>query len=263
MAFGKHSAWSLSFIQGGDSDGGHCSGGDNSISMTEPVPNEALNNVLGESKTSANTALHVPVSGRGPLLLVGTDAGLIAWNTTDALTSAGDPWWVFNEENAEDFVQRADLLNESKSAIVNTMEVAGPRQPGGGVEEVTGVWLGTAGGLHLIDLSTFMQMPYSSISSERMYNIERWAEGANDVHSVLSYNGMVVIGSRDGTWCLEGGHTGVLGLYMNQTRVPGLVTSLVTLERDGKNWLFAGISPGRYMNIMPIDPQSVDSDFHV
>ena len=260
LAFGKNSAWSLSFIQDGDSDNGHCLGDGSSISITEPVPILALYEVFEEAKTSANTAIHVPVSGRGPLLLIGTDYGLIAWNTTDTLTSAGDPWWVFDQENAEDFVQRADLLNESKSAIVNTMEVAGPRQPGGGVEEVTGVWLGTAGGLHLVDLGTFFQMPYSSISSERMYNLDRWAEGANDVHSVLSYNGMVVIGSRDGTWCLEGGHTGVLGLYMNQTRVPGLVTSLVSMEHDGKNWLFAGVSPGRYMNIMPIDPQSADSD---
>ena len=71
---------------------------------------------------------------------------------------------------------------------------------------------------------------------------------------------MIYLGSRDGTWCLEGGHAGILGLGLNQTRIPGLVTSLTALNQASNIWVFAGISPGRYMNIMPIDPTSIDSD---
>ena len=113
--------------------------------------------------------------------------------------------------------------------------------------------MGTAGGLHLIDLSIFMQMPRSSISNDRMFNSERWTEGANDIRSVMAIEGMVVLGSRDGTWCLEGGHTGVLGPYINQTRMPGLVTNLISMENENEECIFSGSSPGRIMNIMPID----------
>ena len=49
-------------------------------------------------------------------------------------------------------------------------------------------------------------------------------------------------------------------MYLNQTKIPGLITSLTTLEHGGNLWIFAGVSPGRYMNIMPIDPTSIDSD---
>ena len=121
--------------------------------------------------------------------------------------------------------------------------------------------MGTAGGLHLIDLSIFMQMPRSSISNDRMFNSERWTEGANDIRSVMAIEGMVVLGSRDGTWCLEGGHTGVLGPYINHTSRPGLVTNLISMENENEEWIFSGSSPGRFMNIMPIDPLSDDSDF--
>ena len=51
------------------------------------------------------------------------------------------------------------------------------------------------------------------------------------------------------------------GPYSNQTRMPGLVTNLVSMEEGEENWIFAGASPGRFMNIMPIDPMSRDSDF--
>ena len=59
----------------------------------------------------------------------------------------------------------------------------------------------------------------------------------------------------------RGYYTGVLGPYSNQTRMPGLVTNLVSMEEGEENWIFAGASPGRFMNIMPIDPMSRDSDF--
>jgi len=101
MLFGNDSAWTAIVSNLG-------SGADATVS--EPVPNEAMTETLASFEAEVLSALHVPMFGRGPLLLVGTDAGLIAWNTTDGSTSVGDPWWVFDRENAEDFVQRADLL---------------------------------------------------------------------------------------------------------------------------------------------------------
>ncbi len=230
-------------------------------SMTPPVYLESISDLLSNNAADVNTALHMDVDGRGPLLLIGTNGGLIAWNTTDGSDSVGEPWWVFNRENAENYVQKADLLNISKSAIVNVLELAGPKDSAGNYELITGAWIGTAGGLHLIDIEEIISMPLSAFDSERMWKEENWLSGSNDVHSVYtSNNNLVIVGSRDGTWVLEGGYQGVTGLSDNQTYLPGLVTSMATIESSSAVYLFAGISPGKYMNIMPINPQSSDSD---
>ncbi len=230
-------------------------------SMTPPVYLESISDLLSNNAADVNTALHMDVDGRGPLLLIGTNGGLIAWNTTDGSDSVGEPWWVFNRENAENYVQKADLLNISKSAIVNVLELAGPKDAAGNYELITGAWIGTAGGLHLIDIEEIISMPLSAFDSERMWKEENWLSGSNDVHSVYtSNNNLVIVGSRDGTWVLEGGYQGVTGLSDNQTYLPGLVTSMATIESSSAVYLFAGISPGKYMNIMPINPQSSDSD---
>ena len=55
------------------------------------------------------------------------------------------------------------------------------------------------------------------------------------------------------------GADGILGPNRNQTTMPGLVKSLANL-REGEEWIFAGISPGRFMNIASMDPYSHDSD---
>ena len=230
-------------------------------SMTPPVYLESISDLLSNNAADVNTALHMHVDGRGPLLLIGTNGGLIAWNTTDGSDSVGEPWWVFNRENAENYVQKADLLNISKSAIVNVLELAGPKDSAGNYELITGAWIGTAGGLHLIDIEEIISMPLSAFDSERMWKEENWLSGSNDVHSVYTSNdNLVIVGSRDGTWVLEGGYQGVTGLSDNQTYLPGLVTSMATIESSSAVYLFAGISPGKYMNIMPINPQSSDSD---
>jgi len=230
-------------------------------SMAPPVYLESISDLLSNNAADVNTALHMDVDGRGPLLLIGTNGGLIAWNTTDGSDSVGEPWWVFNRENAENYVQKADLLNISKSAIVNVLELAGPKDSAGNYELITGAWIGTAGGLHLIDIEEIISMPLSAFDSERMWKEENWLSGSNDVHSVYTSNdNLVIVGSRDGTWVLEGGYQGVTGLSDNQTYLPGLVTSMATIESSSAVYLFAGISPGKYMNIMPINPQSSDSD---
>ena len=96
MIFSGHDAW-ITTISG--------------TSISAPLYVDSLSNLLGNNAAMVNTALHVDMDGRGPLLLIGTDGGLIAWNTTDGSDSVGEPWWIFNRENAEDYVQKADLLS--------------------------------------------------------------------------------------------------------------------------------------------------------
>ena len=228
--------------------------------FSEAVAISELTDMLDQVGGSFTEVIHVPMSGRGPMMLVGTDSGLIRWDTTDGTTSVGQPFWIYTTENAEEYVQFADILNQSKSAVVSVMELAGPIAADGSLEEVTGIWFGTPGGLHLIDLDLFVGLPKQAFETDRMFNVERWEEGANDIHSIHTIDGRVLIGSRDGTWALEGGSQGVLGIYENQTKIPGLVTSMTTFIKGGIPYLFAGVSPGKYMNIMPINPQSIDSD---
>ena len=236
------------------------SSGTGNPDFTEAIAIETLTEMLDEVDASFTEVIHVPMAGRGPMMIVGTDRGMIRWDTTDGTPSIGQPFWIYTTENAEEYVQFADLLNQSKSAVVNVMELAGPLATDGSLEEVTGVWLGTPGGVHLIDLELFVGLPKQAFNTDRMFNLERWEEGANDVRSILAIDDQILIGSRDGTWALEGGSQGVLGIFENQTRMPGLVTSLTTSIHDGNQYLFAGVSPGEYMNIMPINPQSIDSD---
>ena len=59
---------------------------DNGADLSTPILNEAMSEILSDAGAQTRDAVHVPMFGRGPLLLVGTDAGLIAWNTTDGST---------------------------------------------------------------------------------------------------------------------------------------------------------------------------------
>ena len=242
MLMGNQKAWKTSLTGGGEFSGGE------GISKID-----SLSSILEKSNATATSAAHVNIFGRSPILFVGTDYGLIGWNSTDGTDSVGKPWWIFNRTNAEDFVNQ-DILDSINTAKVNTIVVEESTQ---GSDDV---WLGMGGGLHLIAMDLIISQPKEAFSNSRMLNIEGLLTGANDVHSVLPLENMVVIGSRDGTWCLEGGSTGILGMYLNQTEIPGLVTSLSVLEKDDNSWIFAGVSPGRFMNIVPMNPHSEDSD---
>ena len=100
MIFGNSSAWTVTL-----------SLSDEGADLSTPAPNDAMSEILSDADAQTRDVAHVPMFGRGPLLLVGTDAGLIAWNTTDGSTSIGGPWWVFDRENAEEFVQRLSLIH--------------------------------------------------------------------------------------------------------------------------------------------------------
>ena len=223
------------------------------IDDTNFIHLESLSSLLSKSNASVTSAAHVKIFGRTPLLFVGTNFGLIGWNTTDGSEDTAKPWWIFDKVNAEDFVTQ-NILESSKTATVNTIVVEKSAQ---GSDDV---WIGMGGGLHQVTMDLLISQPMEAFNSERMLNIDGLLTGANDVHAVLPLEGMVILGSMNGTWCLEGGSNGILGTYLNQTEIPGLVTSLASLERDGVEWLFAGISPGRFMNIAPMDPHSSDSD---
>ena len=92
LIFGENKAWTLSFSDQGIN--GDCWSGGQSIAISSLAPNTELTEILSDAEVSVNDAIQVPMTGRGPLVLLATDSGLIAWNTTDGITSAGSPWWL-------------------------------------------------------------------------------------------------------------------------------------------------------------------------
>ena len=222
---------------------------------------EPLEEILQSRNASATVSLHIDRPGETPLLLIGTDSGLIRWATNDLSETFGSPIWVYTKENAEAYVGIADLLNSSKSAVVNLLEPAGILGSSGKIAQLTGAWLGTPSGIHFVDLDELIFDPQFAISNDRMFNPEEWFSGGNDVLSIKQIPGMLLVGSRDGLWALEGDGTGILGIIEPPVSVEGPIADIASWVSDGERWVATGIESGRYMNIHPIDPTSTDSDY--
>ena len=205
------------------------------------------------------SAAHASVTGASQVLYAGTSHGLIAWNTSD-LQGGAEPYWIFDNVTAEQFVRPADPFNTSKSAVVNVLKIDGPRDVDGQITNQQILWVGTAGGLHAYDLVAGPTDPFNAFNRERMENNDLDQDGGNDIRSILIADGEVIIGSAAGTWVLEGSHAMIFGIREGHTRIPGPIQSIALGTINNVSKLYAGINPGRFANIVPIDPLSNDSD---
>ena len=226
---------------------------DNGILSIDGLENvETLEQALSTRNATGTVALHVVRQGEPPMLLVGTDTGLIRWTTSDLSETFGSPLWVYDGENAESFVGIADLLNTSKSAVVNVLELAGILDGSGNMAQLTGVWLGTPSGIHIIDLDDLVTEPAYAISNDRMFNSESWLSGGNDVLSIEQIPGMVLVGSREGLWALEGDGSGVLGMIDPPVKMNGPISDIASWITGGERWVSAGLESGRYLSLIHI-----------
>ena len=219
---------------------------------------ETLVEALQAENATLQTTAQASVDGGTMKLYVGTDKGFFVANTADA-TGDFPALWIFNETDAEDYVRQANPQNISHSANVRTLVVDGPRQPDGSLSSAQTIWVGTAGGVHHFSLLDEAD-PAVAFSRDRMQNDEFDLQGANDVHAILPLGEEVLIGSRYGTWVLDGDHAKSLGVDSEQTRIPGFVTELLVMEVNGAETVFAGLHPGKFSNRMLINPFSNDSD---
>ena len=219
------------------------------LTIESPTAVEALEQILSSRNATGTVSLHLDRPGDTPLLLVGTDSGLIRWITNDLSETFGSPLWVYTEENAESFVGIADLLNSSKSSVVNVLEPAGILTSNGEIGQLTGVWLGTPSGIHFIDIEDLFLEPTFAISNDRMFNPDTWLSGGNDVLSVEQIPGMLLIGSRDGLWALEGDGSGILGMIDPPVSVSGPISDVTSWVSDGQRWFASGIEPGKFEHI--------------
>ena len=169
---------------------------------------------------------------------------MIRWTTNDLSDTFGSPIWVYTRENAETFVGIADLLNTSKSAVVNLLEPAGILTSSGEIGQLTGVWLGTPSGIHFIDLEDLIFDPLFAITNDRMFNPEAWLSGGNDVLSIEQIPGMLLVGSRDGLWALEGDGSGILGIIEPPVQMQGPISDVASWNSDGEQWIASGVESG-------------------
>ena len=128
LIMGKDGVWRTTFSES-----------EQSLSTSEIIFVESLSSMLSDSNATATSAGHAKIFGRTPILLIGSDFGLIAWNSSDGSDNNGMPWWVFTRNNADEFVS-PDILDTTKTATVNSIMVESSEQ---GSDDV---WVGMGGG---------------------------------------------------------------------------------------------------------------------
>ncbi|MEE2812086.1 MAG: hypothetical protein VX320_02595 [Candidatus Thermoplasmatota archaeon] len=222
-------------------------------------PIDQLSTILQEGdNASVITMTHV-VTGTGPHLFVGTDKGLLMANSSDL--SGGFPVsWIFDQTNAEDFVVTAHAIDPRISAIVQALVVDGPRDSSGEISSPQTLWVGTRGGVHQFDLITGVNNPASAFSRDRMAHPDERDGDANNIQDILPTEDGIIIGSQWGSWVLDGNYDRAIGIDPFNTRIPGKIADLCTLDVNGTVMLFAALDPGEYSNIALINPLSNDSD---
>ena len=206
-----------------------------------PAPIHALLADLGTPQAIVHT------TGAGtPELYIGGTNGLLRAETLDLTELAPTAEFMFNSST----VNNASLRHESGRSAENVRTLV-PDGPG---EQVTSMWVGTASGVHLLDLDS-RQLRFSGYEHTSESN-------ANDIHAILPMQerSTILVGSSYGMWSIAGTYVKGIGEGL-QARVPGKVVTLGTLTVDGEQRAFAGIDPGRFANIALVDPGNNDSDF--
>ena len=139
---------------------------------------------------------------------------------------------------------------------MNVLQIDGPRDVEGKITNQQVLWWNSHG-LHAYDL-TGPTDPFNAFNRERMENSDLDQDGGNDIRSILIADEQVIIGSA--------ANTGFRGQPFNDiwhseghTRIPP-IQSIALGSINNVSKLYAGINPGRFANIAPIDPLSNDSD---
>ena len=210
-----------------------------------------------QENTTVETAVHVVLPSEGPRLFVGTDRGLVMANSSDFAGGFASSW-IFDITDAEDYVMPADAIDSALAARVQSLVIDGPRDVNGEITSPQTLWVGTRGGVHQFDLVVGPSNPFGAFSYDRMYNDDELT--ANDVLSILPLGDEVIIGSQWGSWALDADHSRSSGVEPDHTRIPGRIVDMTVLDVDGESMLFAALDPGKYANMVLIDPLSNDSD---
>ena len=179
-------------------------------------------------------------------LYLGSDAGLLTYNL---VTDVSD--WVYHAQRSENFTVHDEI---SVAAGVATRMIVPVGPPGS--DEVTKLWLATASGIHGYTLSTQrLEVPYTMLGDDQVR--------ANDLYSItpVPEESKLLVGSTWGLWALTYNEPNV-GARALQTKIPGQIVDSVTIpDSNGELQILAAGDPGRFANIVLMDPKNNDSDF--
>ncbi len=221
---------------------------------------EGIRSALASTNATVTALAHAPAVNGVPTLFVGTDRGLVVFETSSARDSGLEASWLFHFALESTPVERdLDVLRplgstlEDMPAHVRDIVLDGPS-----AQQVDVAWLAMPSGLHMMDVRTLTITHGGDLVHPGLDG--RSVDGANDIHTVLVLEDQLLVGSAAGLWSIDGGRTATFGMA-EQAMLPGELVTLATVNLDGTTTVLAGSAPGRFANQALMSPVSNDSDY--
>ena len=215
---------------------------------------------LATTNATVTSLAHAPGVDGVPTLFVGTDRGLVVFETASARDATLNGTWLFHFAFETTVVERnLDPLRPIGANVGDApAEVRDLVVDGAGPDQLDTVWMAMPSGLHRLDLRTLTISHGGDLVHPGQDG--RSIVGADDVHSVLVLDDALLVGSAWGLWVVDGGREATYGAR-EQALLPGELATLATVEVDGVLRVLAGAAPGRFANQALMSPVSNDSDF--
>lgn len=215
---------------------------------------------LSSTNASVTSLAHAPAVDGVPTLFVGTDRGLVVFETSSARDPALEAAWLFHFSLDQTPVERdLDVLRPLGSSLNDApAEVRDIVLDGASLSQPDTAWLAMPSGLHQMDLRT-LSISYGG-DLVHPGKDGRTVSGANDIHTVLVLDERLLVGSAWGLWAIDGGRLATFG-FSEQALLPGELVTLAVVEVEGESRVLGGASPGRFANQALMSPVSNDSDY--
>ena len=232
-------------------------GADASIETTYDL-GAGLRDALEISNASVTVIQHGAAGGSTYTLFVGTDRGLMTVETASARDEAVAEWQFFFTTESTPITSSYSQLHGLPIGVTdNPAEVRDMALDGPSSENAQALWFGTPSGVHKMDLVTGTidhggLLVHPGIDG-------KLSQETNDIYAILPTGDEILVGSNWGMWAIAGDYLAVYG-QQDQTRLPGQITTLASLDVDGNTTAYGGASPGRFANLQLIDPGANDSD---
>ena len=213
---------------------------------------------LFERNASINAVAHGLNSNGESLLAVATNVGLVIFETATGRDEATGEWVAYYDPEQSNFGPDVDAVrpmtigSQGNPAEIRTVVFDGPSSTNSQV-----LWFGTPAGVHRMDTSSG-QITHSGLFAHPGVEGKTIRE-TNSIHSIYPTGDEILVGSEWGVWAIAGDYAAVYGLQ-DQTRIPGEISSVVSVNQGGVTTVFAAAAPGQFSNLKLINPLSNDSD---
>ena len=200
--------------------------------------------------------------GAGPTspltLLVGTDRGLVSFETTSARDNTEANWHFFFALQNYNITRNLDSVRPLAPGVVELpahvrdIVLDGPSDSDNEV-----AWISMPSGVHRFVMDTGA-ISHSGLLAFPGLDGASVVE-ADNVHTIYPTGDEILVGSEYGLWAIAGDYNAVYGLQ-NQTRITGEINNIATVNLEGELRVLASAAPGKYSNLELMHPASNDSD---